>query len=138
MICHLRTIRLSRGLSQNELGELVGVKRQAIYDLEAGRYLPNTALALRLARVLKCTVEDLFSLQEEGRELPVAPVGPVGPVGSRVAVARVREKLLAFGLEGKWMLAEGLQPADGLLQAGGGVRLLREDKELERQALLLG
>jgi putative molybdopterin biosynthesis protein len=138
MICHLRTIRLSRGLSQQELGELVGVKRQAIYDLEAGRYLPNTALALRLARVLKCTVEDLFSLQEEGRELPVAAVGPVGPAGSRVSVARVREKLVAFGLESKWMLAEGLQPADGLLQPGGGVRLLREDKELERQALLLG
>jgi len=60
MICHLHTIRLSRGLSQNELGELVGVKRQAIYHLEAGRYLPNTALALRLAKLLRYNVESFL------------------------------------------------------------------------------
>jgi molybdate-binding protein/DNA-binding XRE family transcriptional regulator len=138
MICHLRAIRLARELSQSELAGRVGVKRQAIYDLEAGRYLPNTALALRLAGVLDCKVEDLFSLKEADREEPASLVGPVGPEGSRVSVARVREKLVAFGLGGKWMLSEGLQPADGLLQPGGGVRLLRDEKELERQALLLG
>lgn len=32
MICHLRSKRLVRGLSQSDLGELVGVRRQAIYN----------------------------------------------------------------------------------------------------------
>jgi len=137
MICHLRSIRLARGLSQGALGKLVGVKRQAIYDLEAGRYLPNTALALRLAKVLDCTVEDLFALEEPERDYPVNLVGPAAPPGSRVSLAKVRESLIAYGLEGKWMLADGLQPADGLMQAGG-VRLLQDEKYLARKALLLG
>lgn len=137
MICHLRSIRLARGLTQSDLGELVGVRRQAIYDLEAGRYLPNTVLSLRLAKVLGCTVEDLFSLEGADRDHPVSVVGPSVPVGSRVSLAKVRESLIAYGLEGKWMLADGLQAADGLLQAGG-VRLLQDEKYLAHKALLLG
>jgi putative molybdopterin biosynthesis protein len=137
MICHLRAIRLARGLSQSDLGELVGVRRQAIYDLEAGRYLPNTALALRLAKVLGCTVEDLFCLGEADRDHPVSVAGPDVPPGSRVSLARVRENLIAYGLEGKRMLADGLQAADGLMQPGG-VRLLQEEKYLDQKALLLG
>ena len=60
-ICMLKQMRRSRGLSQARIAELVGVKRQAIYDIESGRYMPNTAVALRLARHLGCRVEDLFS-----------------------------------------------------------------------------
>ncbi len=137
MVSHLRSIRHARGLSQGDLGNLVGVKRQAIYDLEAGRYFPNTALALRLAKVLGCAVEDLFSLDDPDRDHPVTLVGPGAPPGSRVSVAKVRDKLVAHGLEGRWMLADSLQAADGLLRAGG-VRLLQDEGGLERQSLLLG
>lgn len=50
------------GLTQEELGEKVGVTRQTIIALEKGNYTPSVALALKLARVFKCSVEDLFSL----------------------------------------------------------------------------
>ncbi len=60
--CNLKAARKAKELSQSELAELVGVKRQAIYDMESGRYVPNTQVALLLAKVLGCRVEDLFSI----------------------------------------------------------------------------
>jgi molybdate-binding protein/DNA-binding XRE family transcriptional regulator len=56
----IKRLRRRRGLSQEALARLAGVGRQAVYDMETGRYLPNTAVALRLARALGCTVEELF------------------------------------------------------------------------------
>jgi putative molybdopterin biosynthesis protein len=50
VICHLKSARVLKKLSQLELAERVGIKRQAIYDMESGRYMPNTLIALRLAR----------------------------------------------------------------------------------------
>ena len=70
LICRLKQMRQSRGLSQSRIAELVGVKRQAIYDIESGRYLPNTEVALRLARHLACRVEDLFSEEAHSRRPP--------------------------------------------------------------------
>jgi molybdate-binding protein/DNA-binding XRE family transcriptional regulator len=105
---HLAEIRQSRGLSAAELAGKSGITRQTIYAIEAGAYVPNTAAALRLARVLGVTVEALFHLPEEA---PVAPAAieidlvseddaardgqPVqlGRVGSR-AVGVVRSPLL--------------------------------------------
>lgn len=60
----LSMIRRSRGIRAAELARRVGVSRQTIYAIESGNYVPNTALALRLARELEVTVEDLFSLGE--------------------------------------------------------------------------
>ncbi len=42
----------------------VGVTRQTIYAMEAGSYVPNTAVALRLAQALEVKVEDLFALPQ--------------------------------------------------------------------------
>lgn len=53
------------GLTQEALGNAVGVSRQAIVAIESGRTVPSTSLSLRLARVLRCRVEDLFSLRTE-------------------------------------------------------------------------
>jgi putative molybdopterin biosynthesis protein len=58
-------IRKSRGVSASDLARRVGVSRQTIYAIEAGTYVPNTEVALRLARELEVTVDDLFSLQQE-------------------------------------------------------------------------
>lgn len=46
VICNVKSARKAKGLSQSRLAELVGVKRQAIYEMEVGRYVPNTAIAL--------------------------------------------------------------------------------------------
>lgn len=60
----LALIRGSRGLSVAELAKRVGVIRQTIYAIETGSYVPNTEVALRLARELETPVEELFQLAE--------------------------------------------------------------------------
>jgi putative transcriptional regulator len=49
------------GLSQQALAERVGVSRQAVLSIEAGRQVPSTALALQLAHTVGRSVEDLFA-----------------------------------------------------------------------------
>ena len=61
----LAELRQRRGLSAAHLAKLVGVSRQTIYAMEAGGYVPNTLVALRMARALEADVEDLFRLREE-------------------------------------------------------------------------
>lgn len=58
----LRSVRAKLGLSQGELAARAGVTRQAVSAIESNLYLPTTVVALRLASVLACQVEDLFSL----------------------------------------------------------------------------
>src|SRR6201986_4506863 len=66
----LPKIRQGRGLGATEIARLVGVSRQTIYAIESGDYVPNTAVALQLARVLEVSVEDLFSLGGEAEQPP--------------------------------------------------------------------
>ena len=56
-------IRKSRGVGASDLARRVNVSRQTIYAIEAGTYVPNTEVALNLARELEVTVDELFSLQ---------------------------------------------------------------------------
>lgn len=62
---HLTAHRQKRGFSASDLARRAGISRQTIYAIESGSYVPNTAVALRLARTLEITVEDLFSLPAE-------------------------------------------------------------------------
>src|SRR5580698_1435810 len=73
---HLSALRKQRGLSAAWLARAAGVGRQTIYSIEAGAYIPNTAVALRLARALETGVENLFTLADAGSapELPSAQV----------------------------------------------------------------
>ena len=57
--------RKSRGTGASELARRVGVSRQTIYAIEAGTYVPNTEVALNLARELEATVDELFSLEAD-------------------------------------------------------------------------
>jgi putative molybdopterin biosynthesis protein len=65
----LAEIRKSRGVSAADLARRVGVSRQTVYAIEAGTYVPNTEVALNLARELEVTVEELFSLQERSHDV---------------------------------------------------------------------
>ena len=60
----LKEERARRGLSQADLAALVGVSRKTINTVENGVFVPSTTLALRLARALEATVEQLFYLDE--------------------------------------------------------------------------
>lgn len=139
LICNLKTMRLANGLSQGQLAELIGVKRQAIYDIESGKYTPNTAVALRLAKLLHCTVEDLFS-DEAGAAIDATLVEEVHAPGTRVAMARIHGKLLAYPLTGKrLLLLEGFEPADGIMDTGSNsARLLCPPDRLDQSVILYG
>jgi putative transcriptional regulator len=61
----LRRLRFDHGaMTQQELAERVGVTRQTIIALEAGKYLPSLPLAFRLARAFGVGVEDVFRYED--------------------------------------------------------------------------
>ena len=62
LINNLEELRKSAGLTQQELSESAEVSRKSINAIENGIYIPSTVLALKIAKTLKCTVEDLFQL----------------------------------------------------------------------------
>tara|TARA_B100000614_G_C14513805_1_gene479651 strand:- start:1088 stop:1291 length:204 start_codon:yes stop_codon:yes gene_type:complete len=64
VVNNLRATRESRGITQLDLAQRAAVTRQTIISLETGRYNPSLLLALRLARIFDCRVEDLFRLEE--------------------------------------------------------------------------
>ena len=139
IICRLKAFRQSRGLSQTQLAERVEVKRQAIYDMESGKYVPNTALALRLARQLGCKVEELFYEKLSDVQHPVTVIESFDQENTRVEVANVRGRLVGYPLAGKRAFSNGFRPADGLLKADGNmVQLLIPEESLEQSIVLMG
>lgn len=98
-----------------------GVSRQVVVTVESGRHLPSVDAALRIARALSSSVEELFV---EAIERLVGVVGDVrdgdlvaaGRVGSSVVVHRVDER---DSLSGGWIVADG-QIDDGLRLFPGG------------------
>ena len=62
LINNLENIRKSAGMTQQELSENADVSRKSINAIENGIYVPSTVLALKIAKTLKCKVEDLFIL----------------------------------------------------------------------------
>lgn len=62
---HVRTYREQAGYTQKELGERVGVSRQAINAIETGKFDPSIWLAYHLARLFGTTIEELFMFEEE-------------------------------------------------------------------------
>jgi putative molybdopterin biosynthesis protein len=66
----LGQVRKRRGVTASDLARRVHVSRQTIYAIEAGTYVPNTEVALNLARELEVTVDELFTLQKGSQKLP--------------------------------------------------------------------
>ena len=56
----VRNCRDMKHLTQEQLGHHVGVSRQTIVAIEKGNYTPSVALAMDLAKILDCPVEQLF------------------------------------------------------------------------------
>lgn len=61
----IKLYREEKGLKQNELAELVSVRRETIVHLENGRYNPSLKLAMDIANIFDVTVEELFKFEEE-------------------------------------------------------------------------
>lgn len=64
--------RAERRITQAQLADALGVSRQTINALEAGKYIPSTLLALKMARYFNKQVEELFYLTEEDESDPRA------------------------------------------------------------------
>ena len=62
LLNNLEDLRKSSGLTQQELSESAEVSRKSINAIENGIYIPSTVLALKIAKTLNCTVEELFKL----------------------------------------------------------------------------
>ena len=60
----LKVERAKLDLTQQDLADRVGVSRQTINSIEAGRYVPSTVLAIKLSQVFKTTVNEIFRLEE--------------------------------------------------------------------------
>ena len=61
----IRELRKAAGMRQEDLAEYLGVTRQTVIAIENDKYDPSLALAMRMARLLGTTVEELFRLSEE-------------------------------------------------------------------------
>jgi len=62
------TVKLERArinLSQQELAERVQVSRQTIHSIESGKFMPSYILAIKIARVLSVSVQELFVVEDK-------------------------------------------------------------------------
>ena len=60
----IREYRIRDRMSQEELAQRVGVRRETIGNLENGKYNPSLKLAMDIAHVFGCTVEDIFFFED--------------------------------------------------------------------------
>lgn len=58
--CELKRYRQAKGLTQGQLAELVGVRRETIMRLEKAQYNPSLKLAVDIARAVETPLEELF------------------------------------------------------------------------------
>ena len=56
----LKKYRQLKGLTQEQLGEMVGVRRETIVRLEAGKYNPSLKLAVDISRAVEAPIEEIF------------------------------------------------------------------------------
>src|SRR5262249_31479107 len=116
----LAAVRQKRGIAVANLANQIGVKRQTIYAIEAGNYIPNTLVALRLAQVLEVSVEDLFTLggksevpaSSEQVDLLVPTHGEIVQPGQPVRLGRVGKRVVGVPAP---PIPVGLPRADGLV-----------------------
>ncbi len=59
----IKVERAKKDITQGGLAEIIGVSRQTINAIEAGKYVPSTVLALKMARFFRVPVEELFELE---------------------------------------------------------------------------
>ncbi|MFV0518763.1 MAG: helix-turn-helix transcriptional regulator [Lachnospirales bacterium] len=59
-VCNIKQYRQLNNLTQEQLAEKVGVRRETIMRLEAGKYNPSLKLAIDISRELKISIEELF------------------------------------------------------------------------------
>ena len=59
---NLKLYRVKFGLTQDDIAQKLNASRQTINAIENNKYFPSLELGLKLAKILECKVDDLFSL----------------------------------------------------------------------------
>ncbi len=146
---NLAALRQRRGFSAAWLAKAAGVSRQTIYAIEAGSYIPNTAVALKLAQVLETKVEELFALPESA-PVPVLPTEQVMLLpgsdaleeGQPVQLCRVEEMLVAWTPSPlPWAFPASDAIVTGKVTGGGRkvkVQVYRADEDFKNRILVAG
>jgi putative transcriptional regulator len=70
LVNHIKQHRARLDLTQQDLAERVGVRRQTILAIEKGHFIPSTLLAFAIARELGMKVDGVFELVDEGESVP--------------------------------------------------------------------
>ena len=66
IINHVRRLRFEHDeMTQQQLADKVGVTRQTIIAIEAGKYAPSLPLAFRIAKAFNTTIEHVFQYDEQ-------------------------------------------------------------------------
>ena len=136
--CNVKQYRMENGWSQQQLADMINVRRQAIYDIENDRYMPNTAISLRLAKLFGCRVEDLFTEIEPENVEEVHLINGERAPFSRLALGKVRNRLIGIPLRGSRSTSFGLLPADGLLDQQGEKAQIFSRQQTEKTIILMG
>ena len=58
--CNLKTYRVLKGMTQGELADIVGVRRETIMRLEKAQYNPSLKLAVDISRAVGAPIEEIF------------------------------------------------------------------------------
>ena len=58
--CNLKKYRQLKELTQEQLAEKVGVRRETIMRLEAGKYNPSLKLAIDVSKIVDTPIDELF------------------------------------------------------------------------------
>lgn len=143
---NLATIRKARGVGAADLAGRVGVTRQTIYAIEAGTYLPNTEVTLRLARELEVSVEELFALPGERQEEATAATAEYlgqGELaqGQAVRVCRVGAKWVSVPVDARpYHLPEADAVVTGSVSRSNKakLRLFSEEETMRNKIILAG
>jgi len=65
MKTRIKELRARYNLTQKELADKVGVRRETIVFLEKGKYNPSLKLAYKISKVFKTSIEELFSFEND-------------------------------------------------------------------------
>lgn len=64
----LKELREALGLTQEQLGELVGVSRQAINSIETEKFEPSIWLAYDISKIFNSSIEEVFLFEKSERK----------------------------------------------------------------------
>jgi molybdopterin molybdotransferase/putative molybdopterin biosynthesis protein len=142
----LSRIRKTRGVGASDLARRVHVSRQTIYAIEAGTYVPNTEVALELARELEVTVDDLFSLQQGSRKpadaISAEVLSATSPVkGQPVRICQVGSRWVGVPVSASPCYmpeADGIVKRTGRGHSRADVVVFAKDEAAQRRLVLAG